>query len=242
VTSAPNAAPSSAGSTLTDDPSPIIAREGWPIVGVFVLIGGLLGWLAWHFGGQAAGAGVWGAGLVLTLWCLWFFRDPERRTPADSSLVIAPADGVVVSVSPANPPGELGIPGQDLQRVCIFMNVFNVHVNRAPAAGVITAAAYREGKFFNASLDKASELNERFSVAMRTGSGHLIGFVQIAGLVARRIVRKVKPGDSLRAGQRYGLIRFGSRVDVYLPAGSEVLVKLGQATLAGETPIARFPG
>jgi phosphatidylserine decarboxylase len=185
---------------------------------------------------------VWGAGLVLTLWCLWFFRDPERRTPADSSLVIAPADGVVVMVSPANPPQELGIPGQGLQRVCIFMNVFNVHVNRAPAAGVITAAAYREGKFFNASLDKASELNERFSVAMRTGSGHLIGFVQIAGLVARRIVRKVKPGDSLRAGQRYGLIRFGSRVDVYLPAGSEVLVKLGQATLAGETPIARLPG
>ncbi len=239
MTHAPNTAPASL-SILHDDPSPIIAREGWPIVAVFVLIGGVASAAAWHFAGAPVGAVVGGIGLVLTLWCLWFFRDPARRTPSDASLVIAPADGVVVSVSPADPPGELGIPGQGLQRVCIFMNVFNVHVNRAPAAGVITAAAYREGKFFNASLDKASEQNERFSVAMRTESGHAIGCVQIAGLVARRIVRKVKPGDTMRAGQRYGLIRFGSRVDVYLPPGSEVLVKLGQATLAGETPIARL--
>jgi phosphatidylserine decarboxylase len=155
--------------------------------------------------------------------------------------VIAPADGVVVSVSPAPPPPELAIPEPSPRRVCIFMNVFNVHVNRAPVAGTVSVAQYREGKFFNAALDKASEQNERFSIALRTSTGHVIGAVQIAGLVARRIVRKVKAGDPLRAGQRYGLIRFGSRVDVYIPAGSEVLVQLGQVTKAGETVIARLP-
>jgi len=228
-------------STLPDDPSPIIAKEGLPIVAVFVLIGAALTAAAWHFGGPGVGAAVAGAALVMTLWCLWFFRDPARHTPADPALVIAPADGVVVSVSPAPPPPELGLTEAAPQRVCIFMNVFNVHVNRAPVAGTIAAAQYREGKFFNASLDKASEFNERFSIAVRTASGHLIGSVQIAGLVARRIVRKVKPGDTLRAGQRYGLIRFGSRVDVYIPAGSQVQVKLGQITKAGETVIARLP-
>lgn len=238
MTHTPTAA---APATLPDDPSPIIAREGWPIVAVFVLIGAVAAAATWQFAGPSAGAVVGGIGLVLTLWCLWFFRDPRRSTPADPTLVVAPADGVVVSLSPAVPPAELGLSDQGLQRVCIFMNVFNVHVNRAPAAGVVTSAAYREGKFFNASLDKASEHNERFSVAMKTGSGHQIGFVQIAGLVARRIVRKVQPGDALRAGQRYGLIRFGSRVDVYLPPGSEVLVKLGTPTVAGETAIARLP-
>lgn len=230
-----------AAQTLPDDPSPIIAKEGLPIVAIFILIGGLAAWAAWHFAGQAVGVVVGAIGLVLTLWCLWFFRDPSRNAPADPALVIAPADGVVVSVSPAAPPQELGLTESAPKRVCIFMNVFNVHVNRAPVAGTITAASYREGKFFNASLDKASEQNERFSVALRTATGHLIGSVQIAGLVARRIVRKVRPGDSLRAGQRYGLIRFGSRVDVYIPAGSEVLVQLGQVTKAGETVIARLP-
>lgn len=239
VTHSPQTAAPAA--VLPDDPSPIIAREGWPIVAVFVLVSVVAAATAWQFGGQAVGATVAGVGAVLTLWCLWFFRDPARSTPADPALVIAPADGVVVSLSPAAPPPELGLPAEPLQRVCIFMNVFNVHVNRAPVSGVVTAAAYREGKFFNASLDKASEHNERFSVAMRTPTGHSIGFVQIAGLVARRIVRKVKPGDNLRTGQRYGLIRFGSRVDVYLPPGCEVLVKLGEKTLAGETPIARLP-
>jgi len=228
-------------STLPDDPAPIIAKEGWPIVAVFILIGAILAAAAWHFAGHAVGVVVGAIGLVLTLWCLWFFRDPARHAPADPAAVIAPADGVVVSVSPAAAPTELGLTEAAPKRVCIFMNVFNVHVNRAPVAGTITAASYREGKFFNASLDKASEHNERFSVAVKTAAGHTIGAVQIAGLVARRIVRKVKPGDTLRAGQRYGLIRFGSRVDVYIPAGSEVLVQLGQVTKAGETVIARLP-
>jgi phosphatidylserine decarboxylase len=210
-------------------------------VAIFLVLGAGLAALAWYFGGTGVGVAVAGIGLVLTLWCLWFFRDPARHAPADPGLVIAPADGVVVSVSPATPPPELGLTEPSPQRVCIFMNVFNVHVNRAPVAGTITAAQYREGKFFNASLDKASEFNERFSIALRTPAGHVVGAVQIAGLVARRIVRKVKPGDSLRAGQRYGLIRFGSRVDVYIPAGSQVQVKLGQVTKAGETVIAQLP-
>jgi phosphatidylserine decarboxylase len=182
--------------------------------------------------------------VLLTLWCLWFFRDPPRRTPVEAGLVIAPADGVVCMVSPALPPPELDLwasQSEGVQRICIFMNVFNVHVNRAPVAGVITSAHYRPGKFFNAALDKASDLNERSSLAIRTAAGHTVAFVQIAGLIARRIVCKVKPGDTLRAGQRYGLIRFGSRVDVYLPKGSVVNVEVGQATVAGETVIAKLP-
>jgi phosphatidylserine decarboxylase len=157
-------------------------------------------------------------------------------------LVISPADGVVVSVGPAAPPQELTADGlaPEMARVCVFMNVFNVHVNRSPVGGTVVGAHYRPGKFFNASLDKASEHNERSSLAIRTGGGQVLAVVQIAGLIARRIVSKVKVGDTRRAGQRYGLIRFGSRVDVYLPAGSEVLVRLGQVTVAGETVLARL--
>ncbi len=236
--------PRPASQIAKDDPSPIIAREGWPIVAIFVLIGLGLAGVAWWLAGWVVGVVAVAIAAILILWCIWFFRDPPRKTPLDPRLIIAPADGVVVSMTAATPPTELNLPSEvvaGMQRVCIFMNVFNVHVNRSPAAGAITAAAYHEGKFFNASLDKASEQNERFSVAMRTTTGHIIGFVQIAGLVARRIVRKVQAGETLRQGQRYGLIRFGSRVDVYIPAGSVINVKLGQTTVAGETVLATLP-
>jgi phosphatidylserine decarboxylase len=227
-----------------DEAAPPIAREGWPIVGIFVVIWALASLGAKWLLGMPALVVVGALGGVLTAWCLWFFRDPPRRTPAAGNLVISPADGVVVSVGPATPPPELGLAdqGAGMARVCVFMNVFNVHVNRMPVAGTIASAHYRPGKFFNASLDKASVDNERSSLAVRTALGRLIVVVQIAGLIARRIVSKVKEGDSLRAGQRYGLIRFGSRVDVYLPAGHEVVVQVGQKTVAGETVIARLAG
>jgi phosphatidylserine decarboxylase len=227
-----------------DDAAPPIAREGWPIVAAFVLLGALISGGAYFWLGIPGLVVVGAVAAALTLWCLWFFRDPPRKTPADPSLVISPADGVVVSIAPAAPPPELELwasQTEGVQRVCIFMNVFNVHVNRSPVAGVITSAHYRPGKFFNASLDKASEFNERSSLAVRTVDGHVVAFVQIAGLIARRIVSKVKPGDHLRAGQRYGLIRFGSRVDVYLPKGSALSVTVGQKAVAGETVIASLP-
>jgi phosphatidylserine decarboxylase len=227
-----------------DDAAPPIAREGWPIVAAFILLGAIISGGAYAWLGIAGLVPVAAVATVLSLWCLWFFRDPPRQTPADPSLIISPADGVVVSVGPATPPPELDLwasQTEGMQRVCIFMNVFNVHVNRSPVGGIITAAHYRPGKFFNASLDKASEFNERSSLAVRTPEGQLVAFVQIAGLIARRIVSKVKPGDHLRAGQRYGLIRFGSRVDVYLPKGSAPSVSVGQKAVAGETVIATLP-
>ncbi len=228
-------------SSPKDDPAPPIAREGWPIVAVFELVSALASAGGMYWLGVPGLVVVGGICLVLTLWCLWFFRDPPRKTPGDPGAVISPADGVVVSIGPATPPPELELWASQtsgMQRICIFMNVFNVHVNRSPVAGVITGAHYRPGKFFNASLDKASEHNERSSLAVRTADGQTLAVVQIAGLIARRIVSKVKPGDTLRAGQRYGLIRFGSRVDVYLPEGAVPGVALGQKTVAGETVIA----
>jgi phosphatidylserine decarboxylase len=229
---------------LPDDPAPPIAREGWPIVASFVLGSVLLSAGGYWLLGVPGAAGVGAVCAALCLWCVWFFRDPVRRTPADEALVISPADGVVVSVGPAAPPPELRADGlaPQMPRVCIFMNVFNVHVNRSPVGGTIVGADYRPGKFFNASLDKASADNERSSLAIKTPAGHVLAVVQIAGLIARRIVSKVRVGDTRRAGQRYGLIRFGSRVDVYLPVGSEVVVKLGRVTVAGETVVARLPG
>jgi phosphatidylserine decarboxylase len=177
-------------------------------------------------------------GAVLTLWCVYFFRDPDRVTPTRGGLVIAPADGRVCLIDEAVPPVELEMGDEALQRVCIFMNVFNVHVNRAPMDGTITKLAYRPGKFLNAELDKASEFNERQSLRMQTTEGHDIAFVQIAGLVARRIVCQVSEGTVLKAGERFGLIRFGSRVDVYMPKGTAPLVCVGQLTTAAETVIA----
>jgi phosphatidylserine decarboxylase len=176
--------------------------------------------------------------VVLTAWCAYFFRDPERVTPGESGLVISPADGMVLLFEDAPPPLELGMGDGVRPRVSIFMNVFNVHVNRIPAHGVIEKISYRPGRFFNASLDKASEHNERMSVSMKTNQGAEIAFVQIAGLVARRIKCGLAEGQQVRAGDRFGLIRFGSRVDVYLPAGTRPKALPGQTAVAGETVIA----
>ena len=177
-------------------------------------------------------------GLGLTVWCYYFFRDPERVTPARPGVIVSPADGIVSLIEPAVPPAELGLPDAPLTRVSVFMSVFNCHVNRAPVAGVVKTVAYRPGKFLNASLDKASADNERNGIVIGMEDGRDLAVVQIAGLVARRIVCFVRAGDSLARGERFGLIRFGSRLDVYLPEGVTPLVRVGQTMVAGETVIA----
>lgn len=177
-------------------------------------------------------------GVVLTLWCLYFFRDPDRVTPQRDKLVISPADGVINLITEASPPPELGLGEMRRTRVTIFMNVFNCHVNRSPVAGRVKRVAYRPGKFLNASLDKASDDNERSSMVIERADGTEIVVVQIAGLVAKRIVCDVAEGAELKAGERYGIIRFGSRLDVYLPEDAVPLVALGQTAIAGETVLA----
>ncbi|MEO9895218.1 MAG: phosphatidylserine decarboxylase [Paracoccaceae bacterium] len=177
-------------------------------------------------------------GVGLTVWCYYFFRDPKRATPIQDGLIISPADGVVSLIEKAVPPAELGMSDQALTRVSVFMSVFNCHVNRAPIGGKIVSIAYRPGKFFNASLDKASSDNERNSLCIQMEDGRQIAVVQIAGLVARRIVCFSSEGDDIRTGERFGLIRFGSRLDVYLPEGVQPQVCLGQTMIAGETMIA----
>ena len=179
-------------------------------------------------------------GIGLTVWCYYFFRDPERVTPDRPGLIVSPADGVVSLIEPAIPPAELGMDDVPLTRVSVFMNVFNCHVNRAPVAGEVTAVSYRPGKFLNASLDKASDDNERNSLCIRMTDGREIAVVQIAGLVARRIVCFVESGMWLETGERFGLIRFGSRLDVYLPEGVDPLVSIGQTMVAGETVLAQL--
>lgn len=180
-------------------------------------------------------------GVILTIWCYYFFRDPERVTPTRPGLIVSPADGIVSLIEPAVPPAELGMPDTALTRVSVFMNVFNCHVNRTPIAGEVTNVAYRPGKFFNASLDKASVDNERNSLRIRTPNGQELAVVQIAGLVARRIVCFVEPRAQMQTGERFGLIRFGSRLDVYLPTGVVPLVSIGQTMVAGETVLAEMP-
>ncbi len=177
-------------------------------------------------------------GVILTLWCAYFFRDPERTTPVREGLVIAPADGRVSDIREMTPPPELDLDETPRIRVSIFMNVFDVHVNRAPVDGRIAGLTYIPGKFLNAELDKASTDNERQAFTLEMEDGTRIGVVQIAGLVARRIVRFVERDDRLLAGQRFGLIRFGSRLDVWLPPGVHPSVLIGQRTYAGETVIA----
>ncbi|EPX86781.1 phosphatidylserine decarboxylase [Salipiger mucosus] len=177
-------------------------------------------------------------GVGLTVWCYYFFRDPERVVPQRPGLVLSPADGVVSLIEPAVPPAELGMGETALTRVSVFMSVFNCHVNRAPVAGEVLAVAYRPGKFLNASLDKASEDNERNALRLRMEDGREIAVVQIAGLVARRILCWSKDGDRLARGERFGLIRFGSRLDVYLPKGVAPQVEIGQTMIAGESVIA----
>ena len=177
-------------------------------------------------------------GTSFTVWVYYFFRAPRRAVPAGEGLIVSPADGVVSLIEPAVPPVELGLGSAPLTRVSVFMSVFNCHVNRAPIGGTITKVAYRPGKFLNASLDKASEDNERNGLVIDLPDGRRIGVVQIAGLVARRILCFVSEGQGLRTGERFGLIRFGSRLDVYLPEGVEPQVALGQTMIAGETVIA----
>lgn len=218
-----------------------LARDGWPILAIFVAGAGAA-WAAgvWWLGAWGAVPG--GAATVLAAWCAWFFRDPERSVPAERGAVVSAADGVVCFVGPGSPPPELQVDPGDasgMTRVSVFMNVFNVHVNRSPLAGRVERVAYRPGRFFNASFDKASEHNERLGLSLRLPDGRLMVVVQIAGLVARRIVCRAREGAALAKGQRFGMIRFGSRVDVYLPRGVEPLVARGQKAVAGVTVLAR---
>ena len=177
-------------------------------------------------------------GIGLTIWCYYFFRDPKRTIPVRDGLLVSPADGVISLIEKTMPPPELDIEKEELTRISVFMNVFNCHVNRSPIAGKVMEINYRPGKFFNASLDKASVDNERNSLVLQIPDGRQFVVVQIAGLVARRIVSFVKPKQTLRIGQRFGLIRFGSRVDIYLPTGVQPLVCIGQIMVSGETVIA----
>ena len=212
-----------------------IHREGYPFIAIFAAVNLLAfllaAWLGWVL-------------LPITIWCIAFFRDPDRKTPDTPGLIICPADGKLLPIVDAVPPPELGMGETARPRLSIFMNVFNVHVNRNPVSGNVVALAYRAGKFFNASFDKASIHNERMSIRLRpegeTGDGKDLAVVQIAGLVARRIVCDLAQGEGVRRGARFGIIRFGSRVDVYLPPNTEILVQPGLITRAGETILARF--
>ena len=207
-----------------------IHRDGWPFIAAFAIVSLALGqWVSGTLG--------W-LGLFATAWCAYFFRDPERVPPDRDGLVLAPADGLVERVEQALPPPELGMTAVPRPRVSIFLSIFDVHVNRVPADGTISQIAYRPGKFLNAALDKASDQNERQSVRLMTESGRELAFVQIAGLIARRIRCDLAQGQTVRAGDRFGLIRFGSRVDVYLPDGAVPLVRAGQRMVAGETVLA----
>lgn len=207
-----------------------IHRAGWPFIGAFAgatlllgLVSPILFWI----------------GVVLTLWCIYFFRDPVRVTPIDDRLVVSPADGIISAVGPAVPPRELGLGEGEMTRISVFLDVFSCHVNRAPVRGTVGRIEYRPGKFLNADLDKASTDNERNGLVI-DGPHGAIGCVQVAGLVARRILCWVKAGDAIGAGDRFGLIRFGSRTDVYLPVGASPRVAVGQTAIGGETIIAEF--
>ena len=205
-----------------------ISPEGYPFIGIFALVSVFLFWVWTPLG--------W-AGTVLTIWCVLFFRDPPRVTPMRDGVIVAPADGMISMVTSAAPPRELGLGDKLLPRVSIFMSVFNCHINRSPASGRIEKILYQPGKFFNADLDKASLDNERNSLVIATSAGS-IGVVQIAGLVARRIVCFVREGQNMSAGERFGMIRFGSRLDVYLPEGVTPHVAVGQTAIGGETVLA----
>ena len=213
-----------------------IHSAGIPFIAIFVILTVIMGWF-W--------SPLYFFGLVLTLWCIYFFRNPVRVTPMLSwtnknNLIISPADGRVIEISKITPDEEIGLPVGNWTRVCVFMNVFDVHVNRSPMLGKIFYKNYIPGSFFNASLDKASSENERLILGMETENGKKIAFVQIAGLVARRIICDVGIGSLLKAGEVFGLIRFGSRVDIYFPSDVSVMVLKGQKMIAGETIIGDF--
>jgi phosphatidylserine decarboxylase len=214
--------------TITSIIAPI-HREGYRFLAIFAVVTLVLFWIASPLG--------W-LGVVATAWCAYFFRDPDRVTPLRDGLVISPADGRICAIEEVVPPAEIDVGPAQRIRVSVFMNVFDCHVNRSPIAGRVVAMTYVPGKFVNADLDKASEDNERQALTIETAGGVRLGVVQIAGLVARRIVCFVKQGEPLGVGERFGLIRFGSRVDVYLPPGKHPLVAVGQWTIAGETVLA----
>lgn len=203
--------------------------EGWRFVALFALVTLVLFWLWAPLG--------W-LGVLATAWCAYFFRDPPRVTPEREGLVISPADGVVQMIAMVPPPPELAMGDAPMLRISVFMNVFNVHVNRVPIKGVVLDKVYVPGQFLNASLDKASVFNERVVVRLQLGDSREIAFVQIAGLVARRIRCDLERNQNVKTGERFGLIRFGSRVDVYLPADLAPLVVVGQTMIAGESVLA----
>ncbi len=209
-----------------------VLGDGWRFIALFAgvtFLGALTGmaWLFWPL-------------MMLTFWSIYFFRDPPRGVPQDDGVLIAPADGLVQMIVDAVPPAELGLGEAALTRISIFLSVFDVHINRSPCAATVDVVAYRPGKFLNAAADKASEENERMAIALRRSDGRVIGCVQIAGWVARRIVCYIKPGQAVAAGERFGHIRFGSRTDLYLPQGARLLVSLGQRMIGGETVMAEL--
>ena len=213
-----------------------IHPAGIPFIALFFILTIIIGWL-W--------TPLYYIGFTLTLWCVYFFRNPSRTTPILSginknNLIISPADGKVIEISQITPSEDIGLPEGNWTRVCVFMNVFDVHVNRSPMSGKITYKKYISGSFFNASLDKSSDENERLILNMDTDNGHKIAFVQIAGLIARRIICDVDIGESIKAGETFGLIRFGSRVDIYFPTEVSIMVLKGQKMIAGETIIGDF--
>ena len=215
--------------SLLDNVLVPIAREGWPFIAIFGLVSLILYFLYAPLG--------W-IGLVLSLWCVYFFRNPDRVTPEREGLIISPADGIVQMIAEVSPPEELDMGSEPVVRVSVFMNVFDCHVNRIPCDGRIGKLVYVPGHFLNASLDKASEENERQMVRIDLESGAFVGAVQIAGLVARRIVCYLEEDQIVLAGERFGLIRFGSRVDIYLPHGAVSHAVIGQKCVSGETVLA----
>lgn len=209
---------------------PYFDRDGWRAAFIIWIVAFIVGHVS---------EPVWWIGVAIGFACLLFFRDPERIPPSKSHVVVSPADGIILKIADVEPPSELGLTGKR-KKISIFMSVLNVHVNRTPVAGVVKKLLYVPGRFFNVTLDKANEYNERLATFVKNDDGMELVFVQIAGLIARRIRCDIKEGDKLERGQRVGIIRFGSRVDVYLPQDVSVLVEEGQITVAGETILANY--
>jgi len=210
---------------------PFIHPEGWKFATIFFVVSILLSFIS---------ITVSVVGYLLTLFTLWFFRDPKRNTPIDTNLIISSADGKVCLLDEAYPPAEVSINQEKMKRICVFMNVFNVHINRSPVSGTVKDIIYKEGQFLNASLDKASEKNERSSLIITSDNGAEIVVVQIAGLIARRILGFVSNNHNLHQGERFGLIRFGSRVDIYMPLDAITKCSIGDKVIAGESVLASF--